>query len=87
MVTPDTFKNASRVIHFSLGIMFNFHSLRHTHATTRIENGANIKDVQTRLGHTKIETTLDTYTHATEEMAEQSVNIFENAINPNLPTR
>jgi integrase len=62
MVTPDTFKNASRVIHFSLGIMFNFHSLRHTHATTLIENGANIKDVQTRLGHTKIETTLDTYT-------------------------
>jgi integrase len=87
IVTPETFKYASRVIHFSLGIMFNYHSLRHTHATTLIENGANIKDVQTRLGHTKIETTLDTYTHATEKMAEQSVNIFENAINPDLPTR
>jgi len=84
MVTPDTFKYASRVIHYSLGILFNFHSLRHTHATTLIENGANIKDVQSRLGHSKIETTLDTYTHATEKMAEQSVDIFEKA---SLPTK
>lgn len=81
MVTPDTFKYAARVIHYSLGILFNFHSLRHTHATTLIENGANIKDVQTRLGHANIGTTLDTYTHATEKMAALSVDIFENAVN------
>lgn len=88
MVTPDTFKYAARVIHYSLGILFNFHSLRHTHATTLIENGANIKDVQKRLGHTNIETTLDTYTHATEKMAEQSVDIFEKAVNHSiLPTK
>ncbi|MGV8164600.1 MAG: tyrosine-type recombinase/integrase [Alkaliphilus sp.] len=86
MVTPETFKYASRVIHYSLGIIFNFHSLRHTHATTLIENGANIKGVQVRLGHARIQTTLDTYTHATENMAEQSVDIFENAVNHNLPT-
>ena len=35
-------KYASRVIHYSLGRVFNFHSLRHTHATLLIENGANI---------------------------------------------
>lgn len=87
MVTPETFKYASRVIHYSLGILFNFHSLRHTHATTLIENGANIKDVQLRLGHNNIETTLDTYTHATEKMAAQSVDIFEKATNENLPTK
>lgn len=92
IVTPDSFKYASRVIHYSLGITFNFHSLRHTHATTLIENGANIKDVQVRLGHNNIETTLGTYTHATEKMAEQSVEIFENAVNKfpiinKLPTR
>lgn len=80
IVTPDSFKYASRVIHYSLGIIFNFHSLRHTHATTLIENGANIKDVQARLGHNNIETTLGTYTHATTKMAEQSVDIFENAV-------
>lgn len=87
MVTPETFKYASRVIHYSLGILFNFHSLRHTHATTLIENGANIKDVQKRLGHANIETTLQTYTHDTVKMAEQSVEIFEKAVNPDLPTK
>jgi integrase len=79
MMTPETFKYASRVIHCDLGLVFNFHALRHTHATTLIENGANIKDVQTRLGHNKIQTTLDTYTHSTENMASQSVEIFEKA--------
>lgn len=78
MVTPDTFKYATRVIHYELGILFNFHSLRHTHATRLIENGANIKDVQMRLGHSRVSTTLDTYTHATEKMSEQTVSIFEN---------
>jgi len=87
MITPDTFKYASRVIHYSLGILFNFHSLRHTHATTLIENGANVKDVQDRLGHANIETTLGTYTHSTEKSAEQSVDIFENAVNHGLPTK
>jgi len=87
MVTHDTFRYASRVIHYGLGILFNFHSLRHTHATTLIENGANIKDVQSRLGHANIETTLGTYTHATEKMAEQSVDIFEKVVNHNLPTK
>ncbi|HHY26445.1 MAG TPA: site-specific integrase [Desulfitobacterium dehalogenans] len=77
IVTPDTFKYASRVIHYELGILFNFHSLRHTHATTLIENGANMKDVQKRLGHTRLSTTMDTYTHPTEKMANDTVEIFE----------
>ena len=84
IITPETFRYASRVIHYDLGIEFNFHSLRHTHATTLIENGANIKDVQARLGHSNIETTLGTYTHATEKMAAQSVDIFENAVKNNI---
>ena len=80
IITPDSFKYASRVINYELGIKFNFHSLRHTHATILIENGANIKDVQKRLGHSTIETTLDTYTHVTESMSQQSVEIFEKAL-------
>ncbi len=80
MVTPDSFKYASKVINFELGIEFNFHSLRHTHATLLIESGANIKSVQARLGHSSIKTTLDTYTHATIKMSENSVEIFENLV-------
>lgn len=88
IVTPNTFKYASRVINQVLNIQFNFHSLRHTHATMLIENGAKIKDVQVRLGHKNIETTLNRYTHATEVMANESAEIFERSItkNANLPT-
>ena len=45
--------------------------------TLLIESGADIKNVQTRLGHTNIETTLQTYVHDTEKMAERSVDLFE----------
>ncbi|MTP73674.1 tyrosine-type recombinase/integrase [Turicibacter sanguinis] len=85
-ITPDSFKYPSKVINHDLGILFNFHSLRHTHATILIENGANIKDVQARLGHSRIATTLDTYTHQTDKMKQESVDIFESANKKSLPT-
>ena len=75
--STDSFKYCSRVIHHEMHLAFDYHSLRHTHATLLIESGADIKNVQTRLGHTNIETTLQTYVHDTEKMAERSVDLFE----------
>ena len=79
--TKDSFKYASKVIHYDLGIEFTFHSLRHTHATVLSESGASAKAVQARLGHDRIETTLQTYVHNTKNMEQDTVNIFDNAVN------
>ena len=85
-ISPESIRYCSRIINYELQIQFNFHALRHTHATMLIENGANMKDVQIRLGHSRLATTMDTYTHATEKMSKQTVDIFEKAVNNNLPT-
>ncbi|WP_318247545.1 tyrosine-type recombinase/integrase [Cytobacillus kochii] len=37
----------------------NVQTFRHTHASLLFAAGAPIKDVQTRLGHTDIQTTMD----------------------------
>ena len=62
------------------GIHFNFHMLRHTHATMLLEAGANPKDISVRLGHSNIKITLDIYSHVTSKMKNDTVNIFENLI-------
>jgi integrase len=79
-VSTDSFKYCARVIHNELRLGFNYHSLRHTHATYLIENGANVKDVQERLGHSDIQTTLNTYVHNTDVMRTETVDIFEKAV-------
>lgn len=75
--STDSFKYCARVIHKELLLAFDYHSLRHTHATLLIESGADVKDVQTRLGHSNIQTTLQTYVHDTEVMASRSAELFE----------
>lgn len=79
-ITTDTLKYLSRVVNYELGIDFNFHSLRHTHATMLLEAGANIKDIQKRLGHSKLATTMDTYSHVTKKMKNDTVDIFESLV-------
>ena len=84
-ITIDSYKYLSRVVNYELGIRFSMHSLRHTHATLLLEKGANIKDIQRRLGHSKLSTTMDTYSHVTENMRNSTVSIFE-TISEKLPT-
>lgn len=78
--STDSFKYCNRIIHHELKLAFDYHSLRHTHATILIENGAKIKSVQERLGHHNIQTTLQTYVHDTDAMSEETIDIFENFV-------
>ena len=76
-IQPRVMQHCGRVVHYELGYKkFDYHSLRHTHATMLIENGAPIKDVQHRLGHKSVQVTLDIYSHVTQKMQIQTVDIL-----------
>lgn len=78
-ITPRTMQHTSRVIHNELNIKdFDFHSLRHTHATVLLENGAPLKYIQQRLGHKKVDVTINVYQHLTEDLAKQGTNVLNN---------
>jgi len=48
-----------------------FHDLRHTHATMLIQQNVNVKLISERLGHTDIQTTLNTYSHVLPTMQRE----------------
>ena len=73
----DTVKYPSKVVNYELGINFEFHAMRHTHATMLIEAGVPIKAVAERLGHANVRTTLETYVHVTDKMRSDAVDMFE----------
>lgn len=52
------------------------HGFRHTHASLLFDAGATSKEVQHRLGHSSIATTLDTYTHLIKGKEKKTADIF-----------
>ena len=57
------------------------HGFRHTHATLLFASGLNIKQVQARLGHSNVQTTLNIYTHAMKEKQDKIGDEFAKYIN------
>lgn len=55
------------------------HDLRHTHATTLLEAGVDVKTVSERLGHAKPSTTLDVYAHVLPGRDALAAEAFEQA--------
>lgn len=54
------------------------HGLRHTHCSLLFEAGASLKEVQDRLGHVDIQTTMNIYTHVTKKAKEEAIQKFVN---------
>ncbi|MEI4622112.1 site-specific integrase [Bacillus cereus] len=57
-----------------------FHDLRHTHATILLLLSENPKVVSERLGHSRVDITLDIYSHVLPDMQENAANNFEQAM-------
>lgn len=57
------------------------HSFRHTHCSLLFEVGLSIQEVQDRLGHGNIGTTMDIYAHITEKQRDQIAEKFAKYIN------
>lgn len=77
-ISSRTMQHTSNVIHHQLDFPeFDFHSLRHTHATMLMENGAPPVYIQRRLGHKKLDVTLNIYAnHLTDTVKSQGISIL-----------
>ncbi|MEG2013597.1 MAG: tyrosine-type recombinase/integrase, partial [Anaerovoracaceae bacterium] len=63
-----------------------FHDLRHTFVTTALEHGMDIKTLSAVIGHESVATTLDIYTHITDDMQRQAADSIDRGIGKAAPT-
>ena len=62
-----------------------FHDLRHTFATLALENGMDVKTLSAMLGHVSAATTLDIYTHITDDMQRAAAENIDRGIGKAAP--
>ncbi len=62
-----------------------WHELRHTFSTHLDRSGASPKTMQSLLRHSKVETTLNVYTHAGLEEQRKAVAKLEQVLFPTVP--
>lgn len=76
---PTTVSKAFSRLRDRLGLPkgCTFHSLRHTHATWLLANGANLKDIAERFGHANEATTLKLYAHAMPGRDQRAAEVFD----------
>jgi len=76
--TPCSPRNLSRIWYDMLKKSelptITFHDLRHTHASLLLKNNVHPKIVSERLGHSKIQITIDLYSHLFPNMQEEAAH-------------
>ena len=79
MYHPDSVVNLHKKILQDAGLEhLRFHDLRHTFATTALQNGVDVKTVSAMLGHYDAGFTLRTYTHATRQKQDEAAQTMGN---------
>lgn len=74
MITHHAIFSRMKTITEKTGLPFlGIHVTRHTHASLLLDAGANMKEVQDRLRHSKISMTMDTYGHLSKETKEKTI--------------
>lgn len=61
-----------------------FHDLRHTAASLLLVEGVHPKIVQERLGHSTVQTTLDTYSHVVPSLQEDAAERINLLLKPSV---
>lgn len=80
-IDPDYLTRKFRETVKTLNVkQINLHGLRHTAATLLMKLGVHVKIVSDILGHSRVQVTLDYYSHSNEEMMRQSTNELEQHI-------
>ena len=75
MYHPDSVVNLHKKILKDAGLPhIRFHDLRHTFATTALQNGVDMKTVSSMLGHYVAGFTLRTYIHATRQTLDEATH-------------
>ena len=62
--------------------VIRFHDARHTQSSLMLKQDVHPKVVQERLGHTSIQTTLDTYSHVAPGFQAAAAESFDNLVSP-----
>ena len=82
-ISPRTMQHVSRVVHgkasefSSVDPLWDFHILRHTHASECIAAGMPPESVRNRLGHRHLTTTYRFYVHETEDQSDKAKSVLE----------
>lgn len=59
------------------GLPYKLHDLRHTFATRCLESGISMKTIQKWLGHSRLETTANIYTHVTTDFERDEIAKYD----------
>ena len=87
-ITPGVVRRRLQLILEHAGCKHvRFHDIRHTFATLALENGMDVKTLSAMLGHVSAATTLDIYTHITDDMQRAAAANIDRGIGKAAPQK